>query len=129
MLVPLSNLFLNLSVDHYPEIVPQPWDSSLSFNFTTNSCLSFFTVQLANTTFRACRPFGMLLQSSSAFFQAETNLTELTAVLGGTCDTPQSMDQCNDIMSWMASMIVQPGVCGADIAQGNSMALAALNGK
>jgi hypothetical protein len=109
--------------------VPQPWDSSLSYNFSSSSCLAFFSAQLANETFRACRPFGLLIGTSAAFFTIESNLTTLTTTIGGTCDTPDSADTCKGVMDWMALRISQPDVCGIDIAARNAIALEALNGQ
>lgn len=110
------------------KIVPQPFDSSISYNFTTSSCLAFFTTQLANNTFRECRPFGLLFGTSSDFFSVQSNLTELTAVLGGTCNTVPSEDTCVGIMDWMASQMLLPSVCRDDLAQQNVVALEAIYG-
>jgi len=110
------------------QIVPQPFDSSISYNFTTSSCLDFFTTQLANNTFRECRPFGLLFGTSSDFFSVQSNLTELTAVLGGTCNTVPSEDTCVGIMDWMASQMLLPSVCRDDLAQQNVVALEAVYG-
>ena len=69
----------------------------------------------------------MLLGYSSAFFDVEANLTELTAVLGGTCNTPQTADQCVGVMGWMTDTIKD--VCSTDIGEKNALALEALNGE
>lgn len=50
-----------------PTPFPQPLDQSLSSNFTTQICENFFVNMTASTPFRACRPFSLLLQTSSAF--------------------------------------------------------------
>ncbi|QRV76235.1 transporter protein Sec23 [Ceratobasidium sp. AG-Ba] len=111
-----------------PTPFPQPFDSSLAYNFTTTTCSSFFTDFTTNITFRACRPFSLLLGTSSTFFDIQSNLTELTAAMGGTCDTPQTIDQCRATMGWLAGEIVKPTVCGTEIAAQNAMVLEALNG-
>jgi len=111
-----------------PTPFPQPFDSSLSFNFSTATCSSFFSDFTANITFRACRPFSLLLGTSSAFFDAQSNLTELTAVMAGTCDTPQTIDQCRSTMDWLATEMVKPEVCATEIANKDGVALEALNG-
>jgi len=110
------------------KIVPQAFDSSISYNFTTSSCLAFFTTQLANNTFRECRPFGLLFGTSSDFFSVQANLTELTAVLWGTCNTVPSEDTCVGIMDWMASQMLLPSICHDDLAQQNVVALEAIYG-
>ncbi|CAE6424974.1 unnamed protein product [Rhizoctonia solani] len=111
-----------------PTPFPQPFDSSLSFNFSTPACRSFFSSFTTNMTFRACRPFSLLLGTSNAFFNVQSNLTELTAVMGGTCDTARPIDECRTTMGWLASEIVKPEVCGTDIANQNGNVLEALNG-
>ncbi|KAF8605129.1 hypothetical protein BDV93DRAFT_522001 [Ceratobasidium sp. AG-I] len=111
-----------------PTPFPQPFDSSLSFNFSTTTCDSFFSTFTTNITFRACRPFSLLLGTSASFFDVQTNLTELTAVMAGTCDTPQTIDQCRSTMDWLASQIVKPEVCATEIASKNGVVLEALNG-
>ncbi|QRV91054.1 hypothetical protein RhiJN_19072 [Ceratobasidium sp. AG-Ba] len=108
-----------------PTPFPQPFDSSLAYNFTTTTCSSFFSDFTTNITFRACRPFSLLLGTSSTFFDIQSNLTELTAAMGGTCDTPQTIDQCRATMGWLAGEIVKPTVCGTEIAAQNAMVLEA----
>lgn len=112
-----------------PTPFPQPFDSSLSFNFSTTTCDNFFSDFATNITFRACRPFSLLLGTSAAFFDVQSNLTALTATIAGTCDTPQSADQCLSTMNWLASEIVKPHVCGTEIANKNGVVLEALNGE
>lgn len=111
-----------------PTPFPEPFDSSLSYNFTTSTCLAFFEAQIANTTFRECRPFGLLFSTSSDFFGIESNLTELTAVLEGTCNTDQTEDSCVGVMDWMADQMLLPSVCKEDLANENNFALEAIYG-
>lgn len=112
-----------------PTPFPQAFDTTFSYNFTTSSCQSWFANSLlANLTFRQCRPLSLLLPSSTAFFQAQSNLTTLTAVIGGTCATVRSADDCAGTMSWLASEIQKDTVCGLDLKAKNAMALEALNG-
>ncbi|CAE6396130.1 unnamed protein product [Rhizoctonia solani] len=111
-----------------PTPFPQPFDSSLSFNFSTSTCSDFFSSFKTNITFRACRPFSLLLGTSATFFNIQSNLTELTAVMGGTCNTTRTIDDCRATMSWLASEIVKPEVCGTDITNQNGNVLEALNG-
>ncbi|KAF8342630.1 uncharacterized protein EI90DRAFT_2902734, partial [Cantharellus anzutake] len=108
--------------------VPQPWDSSLSYNFSSTSCLSFFTAQLANITFRQCRSFGLLLGYSEDFFNIETNLTLLTATLYGTCNTVPSPEECVQVENWMSANMDDPAVCAKDKDNENSIVLEAKGG-
>lgn len=113
-----------------PTPFPQPFDTVFSYNFTTPSCQSFFADALiANITFRACRPLSLLLPASSAFIAAQSNLTLLTSVLGGTCDTTGATDaECLDTMAYLAEEIRKDSVCGRDLAEENALAVEALTG-
>ncbi|CAE7212647.1 unnamed protein product [Rhizoctonia solani] len=111
-----------------PTPFPQPFDSSLSFNFSTPTCSDFFSSFTTNITFRACRPFSLLLGTSTTFFNIQSNLTALTAVVGGTCNTTRTIDDCRTTMNWLADEIVKPGVCATDITNQNGVVLEALNG-
>ncbi|KAG9010231.1 hypothetical protein FRB90_007896, partial [Tulasnella sp. 427] len=112
-----------------PTPFPQPFDTTFSYNFSTSSCQSWFANSLlSNLTFRQCRPLSLLLPASAAFFQAQSNLTALTAVIGGTCQTPRTVADCVDTMTYLASEIQKDTVCGIDLGDENAMALEALNG-
>jgi len=52
-----------------PTPFPQAFDTTLSNNFTTNSCATFFTNMTESLPFRQCRAFSFLSQTSSAFLQ------------------------------------------------------------
>lgn len=52
-----------------PTPFPQPFDTTLTLNFTTNSCETFFLNMTQSLPFRQCRPFSFLSQVSSAFLQ------------------------------------------------------------
>ncbi|KDQ13325.1 hypothetical protein BOTBODRAFT_33650 [Botryobasidium botryosum FD-172 SS1] len=111
-----------------PTPFPQPWDTSLPYAFSTNSCAAFFKNLLSNSTFRSCRAFSLLLPTSSALFQVEGNLTALTATVGGTCNTPIPEAQCVDIMDAYARQISQDSICGKDLGDKVPAAVQALNG-
>lgn len=49
--------------------------------------------------------------------------------MAGTCDTPQTIDQCRSTMDWLATEIVKPEVCATEIANKNGVVLEALNGE
>ncbi|KAG8958326.1 hypothetical protein FRC03_009220 [Tulasnella sp. 419] len=112
-----------------PTPFPQSFDDTLSYNFSTTSCASFFQDGfLTNLTFRACRPFSLLLPSSSAFFEAQDNLTTITSVMGGTCNTRLSVDECGGTMDWLAEEIQKDTVCGRDLKDQVVLPVTALNG-
>jgi len=58
-----------------PTPFPQPFDTTLGNNFTTNSCDTFFTNMTQSLPFRQCRPFSFLSQTSSAFLKVSGILT------------------------------------------------------
>lgn len=112
-----------------PTPFPQSFDTTFSNNFTTSSCQSFFSNSiLSNLTYRQCRPFSLLLPTSAAFFQAQNNLTLLTSIMGGTCNTVRSVDDCVATMGWLSGTMQMDTVCAKDIAAGNALVLEALNG-
>jgi len=68
------------------------------------------------------------MSASTQFFNSQTNLTLLTSIIGGTCDTPQSEDACVQTMSYFASELQKDTVCGIDLSSRNAVVLEALNG-
>ncbi|KAH9177737.1 hypothetical protein EDB89DRAFT_1844723 [Lactarius sanguifluus] len=109
-----------------PTPFPQPFDTTLANNFTTTECGSFFLNMTQSAPFRQCRPFSFLSQTSSAFLQAQSNLTALNIDIWGTCNTPVDVDQCTANMGWFASNL--PVACSRDKSEQNQMVLQALAG-
>lgn len=109
-----------------PTPFPQPWDVSLGQNFSTTSCFQFFTNMTNTLPFRACRPFSLLQLSSTAFTQAQSNLTLLNSIVWGTCETTIPEDQCVANMSWFAQGL--KSACAKDLEEGNANAVDALEG-
>ena len=54
---------------------PQPFETTLALNFTTNSCTTFFLNMTQSLPFRQCRPFSFLSQTSSSFLQVSNNFS------------------------------------------------------
>ncbi|KAG6811294.1 hypothetical protein H0H92_008090 [Tricholoma furcatifolium] len=107
-----------------PTPFPQPFDSSLTTNFSSLSCFNFFTNMTATLPFRSCRPLSLLLDSSDGFNSAETNLTLLNSIMWGTCNTDISQDQCISNMGWFAETLQSS--CTADLQAQNEVAVSAL---
>jgi hypothetical protein len=63
-----------------PTPFPQPFETTLSLNFTTNSCTSFFLNMTQSLPFRQCRPFSFLSQTSTSFLQVSVIIFFLSAV-------------------------------------------------
>ncbi|KAJ7029217.1 hypothetical protein C8F04DRAFT_1265095 [Mycena alexandri] len=104
-----------------PTPFPQPFDSSLSQNFSSVSCFNFFTNMTNTPAFRSCRPFSMLLQSSDAFIEAQDDLDSLNDIVWGTCNTNVDEGDCDSNMAWFSTTLTS--ACATDLKEGNSMAV------
>lgn len=100
-----------------PTPFPQALDSGLSQNFSSSSCSSFFANMTSDASFRTCRPFSLLLGSSAAFINAQSNLTLLNSILWGTCNSPTPYDQCISNMNSFASSLQSN--CPKELKQDN----------
>ncbi|KAI0261606.1 hypothetical protein BC834DRAFT_845469 [Gloeopeniophorella convolvens] len=109
-----------------PNPFPQPFDTTLGSNFTTDSCEQFFNNMTQSLPFRQCRPFSLLSQSSTAFLQAQRNVTALNIDIWGTCNTSVDSDQCTDNMGWFASQL--PIACSEEESESNQVVVQALDG-
>lgn len=104
-----------------PTPFPQSFDSDVSQNFSSMTCYQFFTNMTNTAAFRSCRPFSVLLQSSSSFIKVQDNLTELNNVIWGICNPTLGYSQCVTNMAWFASTLKTQ--CEADIEDNNANAV------
>lgn len=88
-----------------PTPFPQAFNSIITQNFSSSSCLNFFNNMTGSTSFRQCRPFSFLYSTSSVFINAQTNLTLMNTLIWGTCNTPMSNDECQANMASFASSL------------------------
>lgn len=109
-----------------PTPFPQPFDTTLSSNFSTESCLNFYTNMTESAPFRQCRSFGLLLQSSSEFLQAQGNFSLLNDMVWGTCNTVLEFSQCIANMNWFAKSLNSE--CAAELGSGNVLVSETLTG-
>ncbi|KAF8068795.1 hypothetical protein FPV67DRAFT_1356278, partial [Lyophyllum atratum] len=111
-----------------PPVLPvpflQPFDADLTQNYSSASCFNFFSNMTNAATFRSCRPLSLLLDSSSAFIDAQTNLTLLNSVVWGTCNTNTAREQCVANMGWFAETLKT--ACAQDLTDRNAMAVSTL---
>jgi hypothetical protein len=107
-----------------PTPFPQPFDGGMAQNFSTLSCSNFFANMTNSLPFRTCRPFSLLLQTSTQFINAQTNLTLMNSIIWGTCNTTTSNAQCVLNMGWFA-MALQTQ-CSQELTQLNAMATSTL---
>lgn len=104
-----------------PTPFPQPFETTLSLNFTTNSCTTFFLNMTQSLPFRQCRAFSFLSQTSTSFLQAQSNVTALNIDIWGTCNTPLNADQCAANMGWFKSELLS--ACSEEKSQNNQIIL------
>ncbi|THH09891.1 hypothetical protein EW146_g8547 [Bondarzewia mesenterica] len=134
-----------------PTPFPQPFDSTMNQQYSTVGCLQFITNMTNTDPFRQCRPFSLLMRTSSAFIQvrvslpvlgasrmlalilpslrskqAQTNATALNIDIWGTCNTPIDADQCAANMAWFASELTTQ--CQKDLSDQNKNVMQALTG-
>ncbi|KAJ2915497.1 hypothetical protein MD484_g4892, partial [Candolleomyces efflorescens] len=107
-----------------PTPFPQSFDGVIAKNFSTVSCLNFFTSMINAQPFRSCRPFSLLLETSNDFVQAQTNLTLLNNLIWGTCNTVTTEDQCLTNMSGFATSLRTE--CATELRENNAMAVGTL---
>lgn len=106
--------------------LPQPFDTTLGNNFTSDACPKFFVNFLSDATFQSCYPFSLLLQTSHGFFQAEKNFYQTTAVLQAGCTV--DFDTCNNLMQSLAQQIKSQSNCYSDYQAENQLVMQAYNG-
>lgn len=104
---------------------PQPFDTSLSDNFTTSSCPAFFTSFLSNQTVASCHAISLLIRDSSSFFHTLSSAPETSHVLDAACAAP--FHQCANIFSSLASALVSSSNCKDDLDLGNQVVRNALS--
>ncbi|KAH9852263.1 hypothetical protein C2E23DRAFT_731024 [Lenzites betulinus] len=122
-----SNTLVPATAPQLPTPFPQPFDQSLSTNFTTVGCQTFFTNMTVSQAFRSCRPFSLLVSDSDAFIkQSQGNVSLLNTIIWGTCNTVTSSDQCSSNMAWFADNIKTQ--CKGDISANNPIVQDAVAG-
>jgi hypothetical protein len=107
-------------------VLPQPFDTTLGNNFTSNSCPQFFNRFLSDETFRSCYPFSLLLQTSHGFFEAEKNFFQTTVALEAGCSANYNV--CNRLMQSLATELKTASACMSDYDAENQLVMQAYNG-
>ncbi|KAF2789657.1 hypothetical protein K505DRAFT_252852 [Melanomma pulvis-pyrius CBS 109.77] len=105
--------------------IPTPFDTSLSNNFTA-SCAKYFKQFLTDKDFNDCHPFSLMLQTSSAFFDASKSFVRITQTLEATCAA--NLTTCRNTMGDRARQLVSNNNCGVDYTNDNPQVLQAYNG-
>lgn len=107
---------------------PQPFDTTLSLNFTA-PCLAFFGKFLSDPTFVSCRPLSFLMLSSAAFasLTRARDLEPLAAVVQASLEPQIKVDMCSSAMEAFGGEMAKK--CAADLKTGNALASQALTGQ
>ncbi|KAH0835893.1 hypothetical protein J3R83DRAFT_9786 [Lanmaoa asiatica] len=108
-----------------PTPFPQPFDTTLSPDFSTTACYDFFLNMTDVDTFRFCRPFSLLITTSHAFEEAQNDINLMNTDVWGTCNTDISQVQCDANMSWFASSL--QASCITDLSNRVTTAVVTLN--
>ncbi|KAL4929314.1 uncharacterized protein BDV17DRAFT_262364 [Aspergillus undulatus] len=98
---------------------PTAFDTSLTKNFTTDSCPDFFSKFLSDSSFTSCHAVSTLLRDSTGFFRTLTSAASTSLVLDTACAADVSA--CSDKMSSFATDILDDSNCGQDYADGNPL--------
>lgn len=98
---------------------PTAFDTSLSNNFTTKSCPSFFKKFLADSSFTDCHAISTLLRDSTGFFHTLRSAASTSHVLDTACSADVS--SCSSTMSSFASDLLDDDNCGEDYEAGNPL--------
>lgn len=124
---------------------PQPFDTTLSTNFTTLSCPSFIQTFVSTSDFQSCHPFSFLLGTSNAFFVSYSAASPSNSTSASFAMTPQvanaatlrqtldascavDVETCSNVMTSLVAELQQSNRCGQDLAAGNAVAVEALQG-
>ncbi|OQE18999.1 hypothetical protein PENSTE_c016G02370 [Penicillium steckii] len=98
--------------------MPTPFDT-ISYNFANQTCTTFFTDFLSNSTITDCHAISLLLENSNSFFHTLSSAVATSRVLDVTCS--QSVSKCSSIMTALASDMIKNENCGQDYMSGNSV--------
>ncbi|KAL4915725.1 hypothetical protein BDW62DRAFT_187780 [Aspergillus aurantiobrunneus] len=96
---------------------PTAFDTSLSNNFTSNSCPDYFAKFLSDSTFTDCHAISTLLRDSTGFFHTLTSAVSTSHVLDLACSA--DVASCASTMSSFASDLIDDDNCGQDYEDGN----------
>jgi hypothetical protein len=107
-----------------PTPYPQAFGETITQNFSSSSCLNFFTNMTVSMDFRKCRPFSFLSSTSSTFINAQSNLTLMNTLIWGTCNTTLPYSQCQSNMASFASLLQT--ACSQELKNQNLLAVNSL---
>ncbi|KAL3455002.1 hypothetical protein BJX64DRAFT_94401 [Aspergillus heterothallicus] len=98
---------------------PTTFDTSLSNNFTTDTCAEFITETLNSSTFTGCHAISTLIRDSTGFFHTLTSAASTSHILDIACAA--DLSSCTDTMSDLAADLLDDSNCGLDYADGNPL--------
>ncbi|RDA92772.1 hypothetical protein CP533_0812 [Ophiocordyceps camponoti-saundersi (nom. inval.)] len=110
--------------------LPSPFDDGPPSLFqgagTDDRCVTFMSNLLSDGTFKNCHPVSMLLQTSTALFEAEKQSTSLVRVLDAACSVDVSV--CADYLTKAAERLGDRANCRAELDQGQPRVIQAQRG-
>ncbi|KAL4884328.1 hypothetical protein BJY04DRAFT_182207 [Aspergillus karnatakaensis] len=98
---------------------PTSFDTSLTSNFTTDSCPDFFQKFLSDSTFTDCHAISTLLRDSTGFFRSLLSAATTSRILDIACAA--DVESCSSTMSDFASDLLDDSNCGQDYKDGNPL--------
>ncbi|KAL4907527.1 hypothetical protein BDW74DRAFT_149374 [Aspergillus multicolor] len=98
---------------------PTAFDTSLSNNFTTTTCPTFFKDFLTDDSFTSCYAISTLLRDSTGFFRTLTSAAATSRVLDLACAA--DVTSCASTLSDFASDLIDDSNCGKDYKDGNPL--------
>ncbi|RDA83477.1 hypothetical protein CP532_7040, partial [Ophiocordyceps camponoti-leonardi (nom. inval.)] len=110
--------------------LPSPFDDGPPSLFqgdgTDDRCVTFMANLLSDGTFKNCHPVSMLLQTSTALFEAEKQTSSLVRVLDAACSVDVSV--CADYLTKAADRLGDRANCRAELDQGQPRVVQAQRG-
>ncbi|KIY70721.1 hypothetical protein CYLTODRAFT_370623 [Cylindrobasidium torrendii FP15055 ss-10] len=107
-----------------PDPFPAAFNSDITQNYASMTCYRFFSNMTSSASFKLCRPFSILLQTSNDFIDAQSNLEDLNTLVWATCNPPLGFDACRSNMEWFANAL--PTACAADVEDESKIASSTL---
>ncbi|RCI16339.1 hypothetical protein L249_2157 [Ophiocordyceps polyrhachis-furcata BCC 54312] len=110
--------------------LPSPFDDGPPSLFqgagSDDRCVTFMANLLSDGTFKSCHPVSMLLQTSTALFEAEKQTTSLVRVLDAACSVDVSV--CADYLTKAAERLGDRANCRAELDQSQPRVVQAQRG-
>lgn len=100
---------------------PEAFDTSLSGNFSTESCPKFFDTFLTDDSFIKCYPMSFYLENSQSYIALvrKDGIAGVQKVLSASCSS--DIDHCQKLMMDYAGELLSDSNCGKDYNDSNPL--------